>query len=125
MNVALTRTNPAASIATIYQLPFDCCFRKYLRAVRNKVKSHKLYKKIVKWFRDKRKEKVFECRFTGEETRTFCSNFMDVFKSLISPSDTEAQNVKLYALAFSGLKLRNACSLMNRMKLGVTTVSHL
>lgn len=40
---------------------------------------------------------------------------MDVVESLISPSDTEAQNVKLYALAFSGLKLRNACSLMNRV----------
>ena len=115
MTVALTRTNPAASIVTVYQLPFDCCFRKYLRTVRNKVKSHKLYKKIVKWFREKRKEKGFECRFTGEETRKFCSNFMDVVESLISPSDTEAQNVKLYALAFSGLKLRNACSLMNRV----------
>ena len=115
MTIALTRTNPGASIVTVYQLPFDCCFRKYLRAVRNKVKSHKLYKKIVKWFREKRKEKPFECRFTGEETRKFCSNFMDVVESVISPNDTEAQNVKLYALAFSGLKLRNACSLMNRV----------
>lgn len=115
MNIALTRTNSGASIVTVYQLPFDCCFRKYLRAVRNKVKSHKLYKKIVKWFREKRKEKPFECRFTGEETRKFCSNFMDVVESVISPNDTEAQNVKLYALAFSGLKLRNACSLMNRV----------
>ena len=45
MNIALTRTNPDASIATVYQLPFECCFRRYLRAVRNKVKSHKLYKR--------------------------------------------------------------------------------
>lgn len=95
-------------------MPFDCCFRKYLRAVRNKVKSHKLYKKIVKWFREKRKEKSFECRFTGEETRKFCSNFMDVIEAAISPNDTEGRNTRLYALAFSGLRLRNACSLMNR-----------
>ena len=115
MTIALTRTNADASIVTVYQLPFDCCFRNYLRAVRNKVKSHKLYKKIVKWFREKRKEKAFECRFTGEETRKFCSNFMDVIEAVISPDDTEARNVKLYALAFSGVKLRNACSLMNRV----------
>ena len=68
MTIALTRTNPDACIVTVYQLPFECCFRKYLRAVRNKVKSHKLYKKIVKWFREKRKEKSFEYRITGEET---------------------------------------------------------
>ena len=115
MTIALTRTNPDASIVTVYQLPFECCFRKYLRAVRNKVKSHKLYKKIVKWFREKRKEKSFECRFTGEETRKFCSNFMDVIEAVISPNDTEGRNARLYALAFSGLRLRNACSLMNRV----------
>ncbi len=45
----------------------------------------------------------------------FCSNFMDVVESFMSPSDTEAKNVKLYALACSGLKLRNACSVMNRV----------
>ena len=38
---------------------------------------------------------------------------MDVVEALTSPSDTEARNVKLYALAFSGLKLRNAFLLMN------------
>jgi len=115
MTIALGRTNPDASIVTVYQLPFECPFRKYLRAVRSKVKSHKLYKKIVKWFREKRKEKAFECRFTGEETQKFCSNFMDVIEAVISPNDTEASNAKLYALAFSGLKLRNACSLMTRV----------
>ena len=104
------RTNPDASIVTVYQLPFECCFCKYLLAVRNKVNFHKLYKKIVKWFREKRKEKSFECRFTGEEMRKFCSNFMDVIEAVIS-----ARNVKLYALTFSGLKLRNACLLMNRV----------
>ena len=70
---------------------------------------------MVKWFREKRKEKPFECRFTAEETGKFCSNVMDVVEALTSPSDTEARNVKLYALAFSGLKLRNAFLLMNRV----------
>ena len=116
MTIALTRTNPDACIVTVYQLPFECCFRKYLRADRNKVKPHK----IVKWFREKRKEKSFECRFTGEETRKFCSNFMDVIEAVISPNDTESRNARLYALAFSRLRLRNACSLMNR----VTDINH-
>ena len=37
---------------------------------------------------------------------------MDVIEPVISPNDTETRNVKL---AFSGLKLRNACSFMNRV----------
>ena len=40
---------------------------------------------------------------------------MDVIEAVISPNDTEARNVKLYAVAFSGLKLRNACSHLNRV----------
>jgi len=40
---------------------------------------------------------------------------MDVIEAVISQNDCEAKNAKLYALAFSGLKLRNACSLVNRV----------
>ena len=40
---------------------------------------------------------------------------MDVIEVVISPNDTGGSNARLYALAFSGLRLRNACSLMNRV----------
>ena len=59
MTIALTRTNTDPAIATVDQLPFDCCFRRYFRAVKNQVRSRKLYKKILKWFREDRKEKKF------------------------------------------------------------------
>jgi hypothetical protein len=87
MTISLTRTELDNSIATFSQLPFHCCFRRYLRAVRNKVKSPKLYKKIVIWFRDNRKDKSFQCRFTDEETRQFCQHFMHVIEAVISPTD--------------------------------------
>lgn len=93
---------------------FDCCFRKYFRVVRNKVKFYKLYKKIVKWFREKRKEKLFECRFIGEEIRKFCSNFMDVIEVVILLNDIEGRNIRLYVFVFFGLRFRNVCLFMNR-----------
>ena len=40
---------------------------------------------------------------------------MDVIDAVISPSDNEANRVRLYALAISGLQLRNSTSLMNRI----------
>ncbi|KAK2556234.1 hypothetical protein P5673_021854 [Acropora cervicornis] len=40
---------------------------------------------------------------------------MDVIEAVISPNDTEGRNARLDALAFSGLRFRNACSLMNRV----------
>jgi len=83
MTVALTRSNIVNSTITVSQLPFDCCFRRYLRSVRNKVKSPKLYKKIVRWFRENRKDKSFQCRFTGEETRKFCNNFMHIIDAVL------------------------------------------
>lgn len=36
--------------------------------------------------------------FTGEEIQKISSNFIDVIEAVISPTDTEAMNVKLYAL---------------------------
>lgn len=104
MTIALARTNTDPAIATVDQLPFDCCFRRYFRAVKNQVRSCKLYKKILKWFREDRKKKNFQCRYTGEETR------IEAVRSL---SDTKANSVTLYALAYSGLKLRNATSRIN------------
>ena len=38
-------------------------------------------------------------------------------ETVILPTDTETMNIKLYALAFSGLKLRNATSLLNRINM--------
>lgn len=114
MMIALSRSNISAGVVNVYLLPFECCFRRYLRAVRNKVKSRKLYKKIVRWFHENR-DSEFQCRFTGEETRKFCNNFMDVVDAITVASDTDDKNLPLYALAYAGLKLRNATSLMNRI----------
>lgn len=116
MTISLARSNIPSGVANVYLLPFDCCFRRYLRAIRNNVRSQKLYKKIVKWFRESKNDSVgFQCRFTGEETRKFCNNFMDVIDAIVSPTDKESENTKLYALAYSALKLRNVTSLMNRI----------
>jgi hypothetical protein len=40
---------------------------------------------------------------------------MDVVDAIAMASDTEGKNVPLYALAYAGLNLRNATSLMNRI----------
>ena len=59
----------------------------------------------MRWFRECNLKEGgrFQSRFTGEETRKFCRNFM------------HRENLNLYALAYSGLKLRDITSYMNRI----------
>ena len=50
----------------------------------------------------------FQCRFTGEETRKFCCNFMHVIDAIASSEISgDRESLKLHALAYSGLKLRD------------------
>ena len=114
MTIALNRSNISSSVASVYLLPFESCFRRYLRAVRIKLKCHKLYKKIVRWFHENR-DSDFECRFTGEETRKFCNGFMHVVDAIAGLTGGDGKDVALHALAYAGLNLRNATSLMNRV----------
>ena len=118
MIIALKRSNIASGVGNVYMLPFDCCFRRYLRAIRNKLKCRKLCNKIVRWFRECNVKEGgrFQSRFTGEETRKFCSNFMHVIDAIASSDISEhRENLNLYALAYSGLKLRDITSAMNRI----------
>ena len=88
-----------------------------LKILRFKLKCKKLYNKICRWFKEKRKPGDFEFRFTGEETKKFCHGFMFIIEDLICDgSDIEQpQNFFALSMARMGLHLRNTLSLAVRV----------
>ena len=60
-----------ASVKSVFDLSDENPLRKHLKALRFQLKCKKMYNKILRWFKEKRKTSEFEFRFTGEETKKF------------------------------------------------------
>ena len=88
----------------------------------------RLLRNIKEWFFEKggSSDQSFSYRFTGKESRLFCWHFMTVIAELLKYPDLDyKREVKLYALAFMVLKLRNAVSLYSRVNINAADVPSL
>ena len=113
----MEKAKVGSNVKSVFQLPENNPLRKHLKALRFKLKCKKMYNKIIRWFREKRKASDFEFRFTGEETKKFCNGFMYLIEAYVDEgSDIEQpKNFVALSLARMGLYLRNSLSLAVRV----------
>jgi hypothetical protein len=106
------------SVTSLTELEHSVPIVKFMDCIRNTVKCGRLFKGFSHWFREKRKNKIsFSYRFTGLESRQFSWNFAFAIQELLSiVSITHGATVKLFALAFAALQLREATSIYSRIK---------
>ena len=96
------------------KLPENCLFLVYLRTLQDTLKLTRLVKKVIRWFKDGRKN-AFSYRFTGKETRVFCHKFMFIIQCLNHAADSPS--LRLAALAFCCVQLRDAISYFSRVEI--------
>lgn len=113
------------------QLPKKCPFSCYVRTLQEKCGLQRLAKKVVKWFDDNRgKERSFDYRFTGRDSRMFVHNFMFLISCIDNSAhidlerDPKARS-HLHALAFLCLTLRDCISIFSRIQVNEEQVSRL
>ncbi len=100
----------------IADLPVTCCLRKFLTCLKKDVKANRLYKSILLWFREGRKGGApFSLRFTGEETRLMRNGFCKLVKVVLDDYSSNSADLKVYALAFMAVNLRDAVSIFSRV----------
>lgn len=113
----ITNAKVGTNVKSVFHLPETNPLRTYLKTLRFKMKCKKMHNKIIRWFKEKRKDCDFEFRFTGEETKKFCNGFMYLIEDLVGEdSDIEKpQNLFAPSMARMGLYLRNGLSLAVRI----------
>jgi hypothetical protein len=90
-----------------------------MNCVKNTVKCVRLYKSFSRWFREKRPKNItFSYRFTGLESKRFCWNFAVAIQELLNvESLSRSIKVKLHALAYVAVELRDATSIYTRVEI--------
>ena len=96
------------------KLQENCLFLVYLRTLQDTLKLTRLVRKVIRWFKDGRKN-AFSYRFTGKETRVFCHKFMFIIQCLNHAADSPS--LRLAALAFCCVQLRDAISYFSRVEI--------
>ena len=115
------------SATSLSDMPDDSPVTKFLTHVRETAKCGRLYNSFVRWFGEKRKKGIsFTYRFTGLESKNFSWYFNAVIQEVMSiPRLSQGSVLKLHALAFIGLKLRDAASLYSRVDITKEQVDEL
>lgn len=95
-------------------------------ALKCEIKAGRLAKKVRKWFDETQgKQGDLQYRFTGKESRSFCHNFARLLTFLRQEGDSQKQRQTVLALAFVGLRLRDLCSIINRIEVEETHLEQL
>lgn len=115
---SIAKSNLPASCKKFTDVPKDSCFRREVNALRLEVKSKCLARRVTEWFEEtEAKGSDLQYRFTGKDSRLFCHNFMWLIKFLSCEGDSRKQRLTVLVYAFSGLKLRDCVSLLNRFEI--------
>jgi hypothetical protein len=88
----------------------------YLVALKEQLKATRLFKKVKKWFSEGRK-RSFAYRFTVKETKIFCQKFMFLIACLRNYSDSPETKLRLAAIVYCCLQLRDAISYFSRVNI--------
>ena len=112
------------SVTSFLDMPDNSPVAKFLTRVKETAKCGRLYNSFVRWFGEKRKKGIsFSYRFTGLESKNFSWYFNALIEDvLLIPNLSEGSVLKLHALAFIGLKLRDAVSLYSRVDISQAQV---
>jgi hypothetical protein len=116
LEIALSKSKIAANFIDVDSLPNDAPFFLYLVALKEQLKATRLFKKVKKWFSEGRK-RSFAYRFTGKETKIFCHKFMFLIACLRNDSDSPETKLRLAAIAYCCLQLRDAISYFSRVNI--------
>ena len=73
LEIALVKSKLPPNFTNLDGLPDNSPFIVYLRILKETLKVTRLVKKLIRWFRDGRKNS-FSYRFTGKETKNFVIN---------------------------------------------------
>lgn len=103
LNTAMQLTDRAdidKANGNINHLPNTTPMAKYMTVLKETIKAGRLYKKVQKWFSEKRKTEDFSYRFTGKESKLFCWHFMKICKTLITTTGITHQLNNLYSTKY-------------------------
>ena len=116
LELALSKSKIAQKCKEIDQLPANSPFIAYITVLKEILHVSRLVKKVNTWFSEGRKTS-FSYRFTGKETKIFCRKFMFVLHALSNPTDSPAAQLKLAAIAYCCIHLRDAVSYFSRVNI--------
>ena len=118
--IAMQYTDPNVlkAVTAFTELTSSVPIVKFMYCIRNVVKCGRLFKSFTRWFREKRKNKIsFSYRFTGLESKKFSWNFAFAIQELLNfDSIKQSTKLKLHALAFAALQLREAVAIYSRVE---------
>ena len=114
-----TNPNQLKAAVVLPDLPTSCPIVTFFNCAKECMKCGRLYRNFCRWFSEKRKKGLpYSYRFTGLESKRFCWNFALLIKVLLGIANISSSiNVKLHALAFSALQLRDSGSLFSRVEI--------
>lgn len=115
------------SVTSFSQLKSNSPLGKYINAMKTQCGLSRLAKQVVKWFNNCRgREKTFDYRFTGKDSRRVLHNFMYLIASVESfvKKDSKAEYM-LHGIAYYCLVLRDCVSLFSRVDISDEQVSKL
>ena len=114
LEIVLEKSELPPGFTNLDNLPENCLFLVYLRTLKDTLKLTRLVKKLIRWFKNGRKN-AFSYRFTRKETKVFCHKFMFIIQCLNHAADSPS--LKLAALAFCCVQLRDAISYFSRVEI--------
>ena len=112
------------SCKSFSEIPKDRCFYKVIIALQYEVKANRVATKVIKWFNEGHRLD-FAYRFTGKDSRLFCRNFVQLIKAMSCTSDSSSQKQRVLVLSYIGLRLRDCCSIFNRLNINESDIDKL
>ena len=111
---AIQKSKLPATCKRFSEVPEDCVFGRFMCSLKVHVKAGCLCKKVKHWFdHTQGSGPDLLYRFTVEESRRFCHNYMSLVNALIDGNDTKADRQAILVFAYLGQRLRDSVSLMN------------
>jgi hypothetical protein len=123
---ALGKSKLKPSHKTFSDIPEDICIARVVNALQYEVKAKRLSNKVRQWYNETLGKKAYmQYRFTGKESRSFCHNFMRLIKQLSCEGDSQKEKQTVLTLVFIGIRLRDCCSIFNRIETNETDIKTL
>lgn len=115
------------SATALPDMPHSSTFIVFLECLRETVQCGRLYNAIRRWFSEKRGKGIeFSYRFTGSDSKKLSWHFSSLIQVLLKvQSLSKGSLVKLHALMFVAVKLRDAAAIYSRVEVTVNQVEEL
>ena len=122
-----THESVLKSAKSLSDLPSSSALSKFMACVKTAAKCGRLFKNFSRWFAQKRKSGInYSFRFTGLESKKFSWNFCFLIETLLSIDGISEQiKVKIHALAFVALQLRDSTAIYSKVSLDADLIDSL